>query len=147
MQTPAQVRCAWRAAARTGDFGIRQPKEDGAPEQSDQPEAKRRERRRVALSGAPERSRESGVGSDAKTRKPDDAGVPTSPAQYTERDGWEPRRGVLERCSPASSPLLITGRIFSSNFRNRTNGEKSPTPKEVENADYFNQGTRRECRA
>lgn len=43
--------------------------------------------------------------------------------------------------------LLITGRIFSSNFRNRTNGEKSPTPKEVENADYFNQGTRRECRA
>ena len=44
-----------RAAARTGDFGIRQPKEGGAPEQNDQPEAKRRERRRVALSGAPER--------------------------------------------------------------------------------------------
>lgn len=46
-----------------------------------------------------------------------------------------------------SRTVLITGRIFSSNFRNRTNGEKSPTPKEVENADYFNQGTRRECRA
>jgi len=110
VQTPAQVRCAWRAAARTGDFGIRQPKEDGAPEQSDQPEAKRRERRRVALSGAPERSRESGRRGerreDAEARRR--WGSDVSGSVYRER-----RLGTETR----SARTVFT--CFFSSFNNR----------------------------
>lgn len=56
-----------------------------------------------------------GVGSDAKTRKPDDAGVPTSPAQYRERRlGTETRSArTVFTCFFS---FLITGSIFSSIF-------------------------------
>lgn len=63
--------------------------------------------------------------SEAKTRKADDATAPTADAK--DRKSWlgpEPRRNrAVVNCTLS---FLITGRIISSIFRNRTNGEESP---------------------
>lgn len=85
MQTPAQVRCAWCAAARTGNFGIRQPKEAGArSRRSRRTRVSGRRRRSPQRSRRRERTQAEGESDESVVRKADDAGVPTSTAQYRE---------------------------------------------------------------
>lgn len=43
------------------------------------------------------------------------------------------------------SPFFNNRLYIFVNFLNRTNGEESPTPKEVENANNQHQSARREC--
>lgn len=65
--------------------------------------------------------------------------------QRTERAGWDPSRGGIERWFTALSPFFNNRLYIFVNFLNRTNGEESPTPKEVENANNQHQSARREC--
>lgn len=67
-----------------------------------------------------------GVGSDAKTRKPDDAGVPTSPAQYRERRlGTETRSArTVFTCFFS---FLIMDSISQQLFSNMKNVAVCPT--------------------
>ena len=87
--------------------------------------------RSTKRSAGTEAVRADGVESEAEARKREDATAPTCPPQYSER-----RLGVLiaeesNGGSPISSPLLISGRIFSSKFLNPKKGRESHDTKEV----------------
>lgn len=84
-------------------------------------------------------------GERREARKPEDAGVPTSPAQYRERRLGTETRSTRTVFTCFFSFFNNTLYIFFI-FLNRTNGEGSPNlGRRYQNAYNFNQAARCQC--